>query len=799
MSATKKNRNENEPQKRIEYSQRKTQTRESSLFRKNHWTNKIKTAYEGLKYLEDSGREFKGQDPLLKNVEGQTFNDPNEVHNNRRTLETNYIYIISKIINKKYFFKVGIGGTGNATDGPGRLGDAQTFLIPGLKESVGFRVHYLLFYNKNIPHPNNGQYMNHYVEQQIHRNLRNEFAAASIQFPTTRPSEWYLVKQNEVTFFLGFIFDIVASQQLAPLHVWKLKKPVEGSNGKEEVKIRDEVKEKDWKERMQHNPKYKALFDGEISTRDKGPAPVGTQIIRIEMLTDKGTVELFKEALLPDQYPEKIEFQDANHQLFSFSLENIIKNMRARDDKQPLERYEIYGVIAIENDTTITALKANGFRLFEHVQTRHQPKKMYSIHIGDLLEIIRQEKYNTDTKYGEWGLREKYEYYRSDKVREDTVVEIPSEHHVVAPAWYYDVDVQNHFANLMANDDDYKFHEDFVDNTYNERGNWEVIAYQQNQDGYFDVQRVRLSNKVRVPNTEEFVSVVRVMKLLELAHEPQIEKQTKTAQKKIERSTKSVKLADKNTEIKKGMIIEIQDNYFTFYDERGNAEDPAKHTGKQFYVVSKVYEKNGTLNPWFDVKVHPHIDNLRWVIWAGDPKLPSKLKIIAKTPKQAIVLREKLDREKYPHLADADVNHKKKWQTGDVIRMIPNSEKNMAFGEEFTSKDEYHYANIVKASQGVYTITYLPPWDKKGKWAANAGIKGNARRKVYHHAFKMPDLEMYAQKVTGHKERMKEMTEYQKKLKGDLKVRRSVRIRRKSKDNTKQKGGHNKTRKRVAS
>ena len=143
----------------------------------------------------------------------------------------------------------------------------------------------------------------------------------------------------------------------------------------------------------------------------------------------------------------------------------------------------------------------------------------------------------------------------------------------------------------------------------------------------------------------------------------------------------------------------------------------------------------------------------------------------------------------------ADANECQSWLPA---RMKPNSEKNMAFGEEFTSKDEYHYAKIVQASQGVYTITYLPPWDKKGKWAANAGLKGNARRKVYHHAFKMPDLEI-AEKVTGDEDKMKQMAKYQEKLQGGPKVRRSVRLRRKSKYNTKQKGGHNKTRKRVAS
>lgn len=52
-----------------------------------------------------------------------------------------------------------------------------------------------------------------------------------------------------------------------------------------------------------------------------------------------------------------------------------------------------------------------------HVQTRHpnQSKPLYSIHIGDLLTILRHEKYNADTRYSQWALRENHDYYRSDK------------------------------------------------------------------------------------------------------------------------------------------------------------------------------------------------------------------------------------------------------------------------------------------------------------------------------------------------------------------------------------------------
>ena len=70
---TKKKEKESEKQKQITYTQRKKQTREHQLIRKKHWAYKIKDAYNGVTYLQESGREYKGSDPLFKNLESKSL------------------------------------------------------------------------------------------------------------------------------------------------------------------------------------------------------------------------------------------------------------------------------------------------------------------------------------------------------------------------------------------------------------------------------------------------------------------------------------------------------------------------------------------------------------------------------------------------------------------------------------------------------------------------------------------------------------------------------------------------------
>jgi hypothetical protein len=176
-----------------------------NLLEDEHWLNGLREDYNKFDDLKNSGRIFNGSDIILKNIEGEQFKDPNLVYNQSRyTIESSYIYIISKVIGTTQYYKVGEGGTGNKADGPGRLGDAQTFLPFGLNTDVGFRVHYLLFFPKRH-HPNAPQYLNVFIEKRLHANLRFNFRSASITFASGLASEWYLVPSNDLSIFLGFI------------------------------------------------------------------------------------------------------------------------------------------------------------------------------------------------------------------------------------------------------------------------------------------------------------------------------------------------------------------------------------------------------------------------------------------------------------------------------------------------------------------------------------------------------------------------------------------------------------------
>lgn len=118
--------------------------------------------------------------------------------------------------------------------------------------------------------------------------------------------------------------------------------------------------------------------------------------------------------------------------------------------------------------------------------------------------------------------------------------------------------------------------------------------------------------------------------------------------------------------------------------------------------------------------------------------------------------------------------------------MIPRVPENR-FGEEHTSTDAYHYAKILKAAEGLYTITYFPPYDKENKWAIHAAKSKKKKNPVYHHYFKMEDLEtdeveLVATKLGSFANRQKEVDfkKYLEELKGGPILRRSARLKKAS-------------------
>ena len=117
-----------------------------------------------------------------------------------------YIYIISKELGGNLYVKLGKSEKPTLS----RIQGAQTFLIPGMGNEVGFLVHFLYYFDSSKVGTNDNQ-INHYIEQMCHSVFRSFFKAANIRFGTDAPSEWYLIPKEDITFICGFAMDIIAT------------------------------------------------------------------------------------------------------------------------------------------------------------------------------------------------------------------------------------------------------------------------------------------------------------------------------------------------------------------------------------------------------------------------------------------------------------------------------------------------------------------------------------------------------------------------------------------------------------
>jgi len=122
-----------------------------------------------------------------------------------------YIYIISKVIDDRTFFKIGYSDiASNAVVGV-RLESHKTTLIPGLK-NIGFKLHYLFFYDRLV-YGSETSYA-HLIEQELHKYLRNhkEYKTYIIHYPSSNPSEWYLPDEGKFQEFIGYVLYFISVQ-----------------------------------------------------------------------------------------------------------------------------------------------------------------------------------------------------------------------------------------------------------------------------------------------------------------------------------------------------------------------------------------------------------------------------------------------------------------------------------------------------------------------------------------------------------------------------------------------------------
>ena len=757
-----------------------------NLIHDGHWLNQLKDTYGAMVDLKNSGRIYNGSDVILNNIEGEMFRDPNQIYQFKSTIESSYIYIISKVIGPNHYYKVGEGGSGRRSKvedeissgkkkGPGRLGDANTFLPFGLNDDVGFRVHYLFFFEKRH-HPNVDEFLNMFIEKRLHANLRYNFRSASISMESGRPSEWYLIPDNDLPIFLGFIFDIVSSYKIRPLEIWKLT----SDSVVPKVKIKLDF---DWIARMKKNPQYNELENVVYN--------IGTNIVVKQNFTEEiGNIQLFFDELkggftLPIKRVSAVAAPAAPlarrgrgtaaavlpaPKMLVYNVVEIVKNKRSHGEGNPLQLDGFYGIVTNkertfgQNKDAFLLLGLKSGVIFEDRLSEQDIadgiKSKFYIGILDLLEIHKKTKYWKDSLFRTWALKDIYNYYSNTAEYKEEVYEMPN--NFLVPPWFYNTQIQLAWAAKMTTEEEFMYHTDCVKNysNHNHKYNWKSIRFFPEQGMNYVIERARIdADKIIIPNTNEAVPVIRVMNAMAVNEIKPTGKIKKEKQHKVPLKQCSVgKVGEVVVILKPGNLIELHDDYFT-HTRNGETDDIRNHTGKTVYAVKKIYTKTDhsvDLNPWIDVQQYPStVDKRIFSILISDfdtDELKGKLTMKAKTPSAITKLKKKLDDEDTTVMNDLETELRRAkapmFKKDDIIRIKPEefimSGKN--FGEDETKRNEYHYAKILKrVKQGridvQYEIAYFDPWDKNEPWGLTPEQSGYTERHI------ISIVDRYAEKV----------------------------------------------------
>jgi len=467
----------------------------------------------------NSGRQYKANDPVFE-IQGVPKRDPmwlpGIVH-----VPTTYIYIISKTINKETFYKIGEGGKGSSsTTGTGRLGDAQTYLIPGSIDA-GFLVHYLLFFRKNFHI--DSKYIGQHVEKQIHATLQTLFPASSISFANNNASEWYSIKDSEKNFFFGFVFDIIGSfheKRMKPLEITRVS-----PNDKEDEKV-ELPSSTDIMERMKLNPEAEKVLQivntfnlryirpiNQIFIDRNNPAEIESYMKELTniFITTGDTVTL-KTPIFKDTH--------------AFTVIEIQKH-RVHAWQKGLSNRLIYATVQpVTNSGKITQTKAIPW-------LDPSSKPIYYVDIHLFLENLHP--FNNQSDENKKKLAHMYDFFKNHYEKNQSEVPLPVQ---IFPSYFLYKPFQDRCGNnfVLKEDSPGKYHDDYSieienntdENQYNRPENqeedeevtkpmdtlysWKVMKYEN-----YMIWRKRWNNDTStVFGEEEMIPVLRLMKIADV-------------------------------------------------------------------------------------------------------------------------------------------------------------------------------------------------------------------------------------------------------------------------------------------
>lgn len=767
--------NNGKTQKRISFHQRKRGIKGNHLVQIQSWLHKLINKYDHFEYLQNSGRDYNGSDKIFQQVENQMFVDSTD---KVTQIKVAYIYIISKMIDKEQYFKIGVGGLGSGS----RLSGAQTFLIPGLGNNVGFKVHYLFF----IPDEYKDEKftttdLSKTIEGKVHENLRYYLRTASITFPSYRRSEWYLVPLDETIFFLGLVIDLIASCQYKIQTIWKLK---DNSSKKtfEEIKLPI-----DWRLRMKGHPMYLNKKSARLAKNVDSRTPLlrpSNHEIRIDSNTseDAGSISYYEEHLKDQEH--RVHMQDDT--IFSFLIVEI--NERPREKKNDVERYEerneqdkrewdtIYAVIEIKNEDSeniehiVQVMHVSGYPS-AFIDPKVNVHYRIYISIGDLLRLLKEYKYLNDN---DWILNVNVDYYENIYYGKSIHYVSDNEYIYKAPKWYFEIANQLFWAETLCERG--HVHCD-TDRKLNKQICWKMVDFATNKSNHnvtVMAKRQRSTDDGEIID-EEIDKYTEKVQMHIIMYLYDINRLLLNEIKK--KQLLQVLVFDKMIDLKnkdKNNYIKINESYFTRYNS--------------FYIPesSKIYRKSWSkwlIHSAFQVVVDADIPEI-WITITPFGMSQSKTEWCipldhVNSIKQPILFRpltelehktienEKENGIKKVKNKNVNINYYDKlrvrnpnYKVGDIVYAKPNQFE--TFGEKKTENTANHYARIVSVNieTKMYEIQYFPPWNLKRMWPSFAESPETIKRQKYTENINIHLLEKNTRKYNDENPTKREKEDY---------------------------------------
>ena len=674
--------------------------------------------YDSIETFQNTGLDFQGDLPLFK-VGNRMFES--ELYNNVEQ-PTTYIYIISKTIGTKLFFKIGEGGKSDGVreSDPtnavaGRLGDAQTFLTPGLGPSTGYQVHFVFYFLKET-YPtlrDRGTLIGMYVERQIHKILKVFFKQSLIYHKANVASEWYEIEKHEVSFFLGFVFDIITLMYhpiTKPLKIWKYSR-IENkipsyldTNKDVSLPTVNDAKER-LKKFIENNDFLKDIQDSMERLRNS--------IMDFTTVADANDTDNIAITVR-----EEYKVNDAPIYTIGdveFRIISVKKPKPGSLPEPPIVTNRKYHIIYVglelnkdKESSANDALKEENIT-YESQSDGDRNKLIYYISLQDFLKYEAQLK--NQESYDNWPLKEYHEAFDTGDYDENiTEIREPNVD-ALMPAFYFEKSIQDYYGRKFLYDKEYQYHRDYSINDFEktQKKDWKIIFYDESKR---HIQRALYDKELQttVDNTTESIPVYKLMDLFEI---------TKVNIKKKGKKNKWTKINNDVTHTLDGVVygvndeIQLRDNVFVYFV--GNIPSGQNLTTWNDYIIDSFWKNNNA-----DDTMNPYVDVIEMNDYINKNKVKSnciKYTLCFKYLSNKIKSIKAVERTVYtPRIASGSIITVNKESPLFKMKLFENKNSTLNFSTQWKhakKKQDVHYFKITyNKNRQEYSLQLLDPFDK---------------------------------------------------------------------------------------